>query len=173
MPQTISDETFQALRGIVKELDFRAKRLLEWRTLLLKTEVSESRFDVFLVQYKGADDPPTAEQLVDLKRAWEDCASQLLELRLLPESFLSITQSLKDPSSEDPTLKAWITDVVTAGECVGNDLAKSSFGDLKNHIAEYKAAYTKLSIQRDAKVQMEVNMLAAVTNRLKLEFELS
>lgn len=170
MPQTLSDETFKALADIVRNVDFRAKRLLEWRTLLLQTQVSEGRFDVFLAKHKAANDPPDAAQLRDLDNAWEDCDRSLMELAVQPDGLQAITLALADGSA-DPTVRAWIDELAAAGKNVKTALANRSFNDLKNNLAAYKAAYTKLAILRDAKVQVEVNQLAGLTNSLKNKFD--
>jgi hypothetical protein len=170
MPQTLSDETFKALRDTIRQIDFRAKRLLEWRTLSMATLATESRFDVFMAKHKAAADPPLADQLGDLRNAWLDCDRNLIELSLLPSGLEAITLTLGDHSA-DPTVTTWMNDLVTTGEVVGKDLAKKSFEDLKTHTAAYKAAYMKLGIQRDAKVQLEINQLATLTNELKLKFD--
>lgn len=172
MPRTLSDETFQALRDIVKQIDFRAKRLQEWRTLTLQTQVCEGRFDVFIAKLKGAADPPLAPQEADLTNAWVDCDRDLIELGTLPGGFAAITLALADGSA-DPTVNTWIDALITTGKVVGTDLAMRRFGfaDLKTHTAEYKAAYTKQGIQRAAKVQWEVTQLASLTDQLKAKFE--
>jgi hypothetical protein len=170
MPQTLSDVTFNALRETIRQIDFRTKRLLEWRALGMTTLATESRFDVFMAKHKAATDPPLADQLADLRDAWLDCDRNLIELSLLPGGLEAITLTLGDRSA-DPTVKTWVDDLVTTGKLVGNDLLRRSFEDLKAHTADYKAAYMKLGIQRDAKVQLEITQLATLTNELKLKFD--
>lgn len=166
---TLTDESFAALRSAMEKVDLLAKRLLEWRTFGLRTQNSESRFDVFLAVLKGTAGIPTQPQLDQLKSAWSDCDNQLIEMSLLPDSFEAITRVLSD-GLPDPTVRTWIDGLVTTGKRVGEDIAQQSFGPLPGHSAEYKAAFTKLSIQRNAKIESEINQLSTLTNALVQKF---
>jgi hypothetical protein len=94
----------------------------------------------------------------------------MIELTLLPESFQAITLLVAGRTA-DTTVKNWIDELMSAGKKVGDDLQQKRFGDLSTHAAEYKAAYTKFTIIRNAKINTEVNLLASLTNELKLRFE--
>jgi len=169
MARTLTDEAFEALKKTIGEIDFRAKRLTEWRELGMRLQNAESRFDVFFARWPSNNLPALAD-LPILNAAWSDCDQQIIELGLLPESFMAITVLPADRSA-DPTVKGWVDDLAAAGKKVGDDLAKKAFGDLPSHAAEYKAGYTKVTIVRNAKINTEVNFLAALTNELKLKFE--
>jgi hypothetical protein len=169
MARTLTDEAFEALKKTIVEIDFRAKRLTEWRELGMRLQNAESRFDVFFARWPSSNLPAPGD-LPLLSAAWTDCDQQIIELGLLPDSFMTITTLVADRTA-DGTVKGWVDDLVAAGKKVGDDLAQKRFGDLAVHAAEYKAAYTKVTIVRNAKINTEVNLLAALTNELKLRFE--
>jgi len=169
MARTLTDEAFEALKKTIVEIDFRAKRLTEWRELGMRLQNAESRFDVFFARWPS-NNLPALTDLPLLTTAWNDCDQQIIELGLLPDGFMAITTLLADRSA-DATVKGWVDDLVAAGKKVGDDLTQKRFGDLAVHAAEYKAAYTKITIVRNAKINTEVNLLAALTNELKLRFE--
>jgi hypothetical protein len=169
MPRTLTDEAFAALKKTIGEIDFRSKRLTEWRELGMRLQNSESRFDVFFARWPSSGLPALTD-LPLLTGAWNDCDQQLIELTLLPDGFQTITMMVGD-RTPDLTVKNWITELVGAGKKVGDDLAQKRFGDLSTHAAEYKGAYTKITIVRNAKVATEVNLLASLTNELRLRFE--
>lgn len=169
MPRTLTDEAFEALKKTIGEIDFRAKRLTEWRELGMRLQNAESRFDVFFARWPS-NGLPELKDVPLLNAAWSDCDQQMIELSLLPESFQAITLLLADRTA-DPTVKGWVDELVTTGMVVGDDLANKRFGDLATHAAGYKGAYTKITIVRNAKVNTEVNLLTALTNELKLRFE--
>jgi hypothetical protein len=169
MPRTLTDEAFAALKKTIVEIDFRAKRLTEWRELGMRLQNSESRFDVFFAKWPSSN-LPDANDLPVLRAAWNDCDQQLIEVGLLPESFQAITLLVADRTA-DTTVKDWIAELVEAGGKVADDLDKKRFGDLSTHAGEYKGKYTKITIVRNAKISTEVNLLAALTNELKLRFE--
>jgi hypothetical protein len=167
--RTLTDESFEALKKTVAEIDFRAKRLTEWRELGMRVQNAESRFDVFRAMWP-ATNLPENKDLPPLAGAWNDCEQQLLEMSLLPEGFQSITLKPADRSA-DASIKDWIDDLVAAGRKVGDDLQQRRFGDLPTHSADYKAAYTKINIVRNAKINSEVVALSSLTNELRLRFE--
>ena len=169
MPRTLTDEAFDALKKFVAEIDFRAKRLTEWRELGMRIQNAESRFDVFRAMWP-ATNLPDNKDLPGLASAWSDCDQQLIEMSLLPEGFQSITLKPAD-RSPDSTVKDWIDVLVDAGKKVGDDLQQRRFGELPTHSADYKAAYTKINIVRNAKINSEVVALSSATNELKLRFE--
>lgn len=169
MARTLTDEAFDALKKTVAEIDFRAKRLTEWRELGMRVQNAESRFDVFRAIWPATNLPETSD-LPTLSAAWNDCEQQLIEISLLPEGFQSITIKPADQSL-DATVKDWIDTLVEAGRKVGDDLRQRRFGDLPTHSADYKAAYTKINIVRNAKINSEVVALSSLTNELKLRFE--
>jgi hypothetical protein len=169
MPRTLTDESFEALKKTIGEIDFRAKRLTEWRELGMRLQNAESRFDVFFARWPSTN-LPDLKDLPLLGAAWSDCDQQMIELMLLPESFQAITLLVADRTA-DVTVKKWIDELMTAGKKVGDDLQLKHFGELATHAAEYKAAYTKITIIRNAKINTEVNLLASLTNELKLRFE--
>jgi hypothetical protein len=172
VPKTLSDESFSALHAIVGDIDFFCKRLTEWRALGLTTANAESRLDVFLAGLRGAGEVPTAPQLAELVAAWAECDRQIEELSFLPGEYLAITRSLQD-GTPDATVRAWLDDIVAAGRQVGVDLAARRFGpaDLPAHCAAFKAGFRKLSIQRDAKINVELKLVAALASELKAKFE--
>ena len=169
MARTLTDESFEALKKTVAEIDFRAKRLTEWRELGMRVQNAESRFDVFRAMWP-ASNLPENKDLAPLTGAWNDCEQQLMEMSLLPEGFQSITRKPAD-QAPDTAIKDWIDDLVKAGRKVGDDLQQKRFGDLATHSADYKAAYTKINIVRNAKINSEVIALSSLTNELKLRFE--
>jgi hypothetical protein len=170
MSKTIPDDAFAALQTTVGDIDFLCKRLTEWRALGMTTAIAESRLDVFLTGLRGADDPPSKPQLADLRSMWADCARQIEELALLPQEYQAITRS-RDNQSPDPTVTNWLEEVVARGRVVDKELAEKSFGDLKNHSDEYKTAYRKLSIQRDARINVELKLLTSLANELRFKFQ--
>jgi len=169
MARTLTDEAFEALKKTIVEIDFRAKRLTEWRELGMRLQNAESRFDVFFARWPSSNLPAPGD-LPLLANSWIDCDQQIIEVGLLPDSFMAITTLVADRSA-DATVKGWIDELVAAGRKVGEDLSQKRFGDLAVHAAEYKSTYTKVSIVRNAKINTEVNLLASLTNELKLRFE--
>ena len=159
MARTLTDEAFEALKKTIGEIDFRAKRLTEWRELGMRLQNAESRFDVFFARWPSSNLRPG--DLPVLSTAWNDCDQQIIELGLLPDSFMAITTLVADRSA-DGTVKGWVDELVAAGKKVGDDLAQKRFGDLSVHAAEYKGVYTKVTIVRNAKINTEVNLLAAL-----------
>ena len=171
MPRNLSDETFDALKKAAEEIDFRAKRLQEWRSLGQATELYKARFDVFMTRLFSAQDPPAANELQGLDNAWVDCEGDLMDLEGPVLGYYQVITTRLNDGLPDPTVKAWIDGLVALGRKAGDDLTQRSFKALKEHTAQYKTEYQKLSIQRNAKLNKEVNELVAFATALRMKFE--
>ena len=169
MARTLTDEAFEALKKTIGEIDFRAKRLTEWRELGMRLQNAESRFDVFFARWPSSNLPAPGD-LPLLTTAWSDCDQQIIELGLLPESFLAITTLVADRSA-DPHCERLGGRTCRGRKRWAMTWPRSASVTLSVHAAEYKAVYTKVTIVRNAKINTEVNLLAALTNELKLRFE--
>jgi hypothetical protein len=61
--------------------------------------------------------------------------------------------------------------LVALGNRVDVSLKERSFKQLRENALKYKGEYTKINIQRNAKISSEVNDLTGLTNALRMKFE--
>jgi hypothetical protein len=170
-PRNLSDETFDALKKSIEHVDFRARRLQDWRSLGQRMDTYKARFDVFMTILAAAQEAPIAAEIQSLETSWVDCASDLIELEILVGDFRAVAVDVSNNGSADQTVSNWIKGLVALGNKVDVSLKERSFKQLRENALKYKGEYTKINIQRNAKISSEVNDLTGLTNALRMKFE--
>jgi hypothetical protein len=167
MPRTLNDDAFEALSKTIATIDFRAKRLFEWRDFGTLTRTIQAQLERFTSLQKAGQAP---QNLDDLRECWDDCELKLIQLQ--QSEYTSITRPLAQANGAGAP--NWLTDTVAelsaAAKDLGDALQQANLGTLATHLQRVVKAMRRIQAQREASVDHEMAELPLLTNELRSRF---
>lgn len=174
MPPLLTDDAFQVLQQLVREVAFRANRLLEWRDFNLKARVFETTFESFWRDVKTAAGNFDQQTVNNLQGLWDRCKfPDFTELQIYPESIQHINKPLlaTNNGATDDRVQKWIDTLAQSCGQIDADFAGQNYGSLVTNCEALRKLLQSQVSRRTAILEAELKQLCQLSNGLAQRLE--